>query len=388
MPTHHEADEDEFFTKRTFSSAKKSAILERFFKGWAAVLQSHSQRLLYIDLFAGPGTYDEDEYGNVGSSDNQIYSTPLRILKAAATDTRFAKALVSIFNDGNPIYVERLRAAVAALPERSALKYDPQFFCDMVSDQIAGAFNGVRMAPAILFVDPFGYKGLTRRLIGSVLKDWGSDCVFFFNYNRVNQALGQDQFDAHLYGIFGKERTEQMRGEVRNIRDPFKREEYILKKVFEAMAEIGGKYAISYRFRKPDGRTRQHIVFTSKNLRGYDVMKKSMASESFETADGVPTYEFVEPGEPTLFQEVLPPRAFPWTIDRLADDLKKRYARTEKSFKEIFQEDYVSTPYVEKNYRAAILALQKRGAVALSKPDGSAVRTGSCPLDTLVKFGY
>src|SRR5207248_10024637 len=40
-----------------------------------------------------------------------------------------------------------------------------------------------------LFVDPFGYKGLSLQLVNSVIKDWGCDCVFFFNYNRI--SMGQ-----------------------------------------------------------------------------------------------------------------------------------------------------------------------------------------------------
>ena len=62
--------------------------------------------------------------------------------------------------------------------------------------------------PTFFFVDPWGYKGLSLRLINSVLKDWGCDCVFFFNYNRINMGLGNDAVEKHMDALFGKERGE------------------------------------------------------------------------------------------------------------------------------------------------------------------------------------
>ncbi len=60
MPTHHGADDDDFFKKRSASSAKKTLIVEKFFKAWGIIMQAHSTRLLYLDLYAGPGTYEAD----------------------------------------------------------------------------------------------------------------------------------------------------------------------------------------------------------------------------------------------------------------------------------------------------------------------------------------
>jgi three-Cys-motif partner protein len=364
--------------------------LVRFFKGWAAVLEPHAQRLLYIDLFAGPGTYECDEHGRVGTPDAPIHSTAVLIVDAAARNPRFAKALVSVFNDGNAEFILRLKVAIDALPARANLKYDPQYFSGLVDDQVAKLFGSLHLPPAMLFIDPFGYSGLTRALIASVLKDWGSDCVFFLNYNRINQAFGRHGFDMHLNALFGEERVDQIREYfATNIGSitATGREDYIIDRLYSALSEIGGSYSISYRFRGDSGRTMQHVVFTSKNLRGYLVMKDAMASQSTETADGVPTYEFVEPaGMPGLFEEVLPPREFPFSVAKLADQLKERYGKLTREFDQIYREHNIGLPYIEKNYRAAVLMLWKRGAVELRRPDGSLPRANSCPRDTLVTF--
>lgn len=63
MPTRPPDDGDDFFDQMRPSSVKKADILVRFFKGWAGVLHKHVVFLLYIDLFAGPGSYKRDQNG-------------------------------------------------------------------------------------------------------------------------------------------------------------------------------------------------------------------------------------------------------------------------------------------------------------------------------------
>lgn len=174
-----------------------------------------------------------------------------------------------------------------------------------------------------------------------------------------------------------------MRSDVVDIEDPYKREEYVLAQLFEAMRVIAGQYGIAYRFRKSSGRTSHRLVFVSKHKRGYDVMKAAVVAESEQTDEGVPTYEFVEPDDvPMLFQP--PPRAFPWTIHWLEEHLKSRYSRLTPLYKDIVAEDSIGAPYVDKNYRKAILNLKARGAVTLTGPDGREPRRGRCPPETRV----
>ena len=56
-------------------------------------------------------------------------------------------------------------------------------------------------------MDPWGYKGLSLRLINSVLRNWGSDCIIFFNYNRINMGLNNEFVREHMDALFGAERA-------------------------------------------------------------------------------------------------------------------------------------------------------------------------------------
>ncbi|HOY20314.1 MAG TPA: hypothetical protein PLC89_23580 [Haliscomenobacter sp.] len=66
----------DFFKEKRSASEIKSEILNEYFKAWAAILlkgQSYKQieKILYVDLFSGPGLYE-----------NGSQSTPIKILNS------------------------------------------------------------------------------------------------------------------------------------------------------------------------------------------------------------------------------------------------------------------------------------------------------------------
>ena len=69
----------------------------------------------------------------------------------------------------------------------------------------------MNLVPTLLFVDPWGYKGLSLNLIDSVLKNWGCDCIFFFNYNRINMGLNNENVKEHMDALFGEQRANELR---------------------------------------------------------------------------------------------------------------------------------------------------------------------------------
>jgi len=42
------------------------------------------------------------------------------------------------------------------------------------------------------------YAGVSARLIQATLKDDGSECIFFFNFNRVNAAIDNGCVEEHV----------------------------------------------------------------------------------------------------------------------------------------------------------------------------------------------
>src|SRR6185369_5471306 len=102
-------------------------------------------------------------------------------------------------------------------------------------------FEGLKLVPTFFFVDPWGYKGLSLRLINSVLQNWGCDCVFFFNYNRVNMGLNNEAVREHMDALFGQERANLVRVRLSGL-SPEEREMLIVEELSQALKQMGARF--------------------------------------------------------------------------------------------------------------------------------------------------
>ena len=71
-----------------------------------------------------------------------------------------------------------------SVPDIEKLRHAPVIHNRLVGDDVAAELQKIKLVPTLCFIDPFGYKGLSLRLINAVLKDFGCECLFFFNYNH------------------------------------------------------------------------------------------------------------------------------------------------------------------------------------------------------------
>src|SRR5690606_9147418 len=114
------------------------------------------------------------------------------------------------------------------------LRFPPEIRVGEVSDELVDEFESVSTIPALSFVDPWGYRGLSLRLIKAVVKDWGCEAVFFFNYNRINMGVSNPLVEPHMRALFGEQQLaalqEQMAGA-----DPSERESLLRRALGEAL---------------------------------------------------------------------------------------------------------------------------------------------------------
>jgi three-Cys-motif partner protein len=210
----------DFFEEPTPGSAVKAAIVSKYFWAWATVLHKRPGRqgkpLQYLDLYAGPGYYDDG-----------TPSTPLLVLQKAIEDTNFRHLVAARLNDIDPKKCRALEVAIRSLPGIESLDYPPIVENRAVDDAMARQFEDTPLPPTLSFVDPWGYKGLSARLIRALTKHWGCDCIFFFNYNRINLALGNEVVTDTVDELFGTVRAENLRGRLEGL-SPQARETTIL----------------------------------------------------------------------------------------------------------------------------------------------------------------
>lgn len=346
--------EDGFFSESTEQSVVKATIVSKYFSAWAKVVMSRTRsgRIAYIDIFAGPGRYKDG-----------TKSTPVLILETAIANAEMRKMLVSLFNDADATHCRSLEKAIAEIPDVTMLKHKPVVHNYLVGTELAASFEAFRDVPALFFVDPWGYKGLSLGLINSVLRNWGSDCIFFFNYNRINMGLTNPAVREHLDALFGAERAEALRGQLEPLSPP-ERELVIIEALSQALKEMGGTYVLPFRFKSADGsRTSHHLIFVSKNVLGYMIMKEIMAAESTTADQGVPSFEYnaADVRFPLLFALTRP-------LDDLEDMLLVEFAGRTLTMEQVFEQHNVGKRYIRSNYQDALRSLEAKGSIKTDPP--------------------
>lgn len=350
---------EKFFDEQTEQSEVKAALVAKYFPAYMGVIGNAQKkfggdRIAYIDLFAGPGRYKD------GAN-----STPVKIIEQAIADPNMRQRLVAIFNDMDVDNVQSLKQTLEALPGYETLKYKPQIRHGEVGDEIVKKFEENRLVPTLSFVDPWGYKGLELRLINGVLKSWGCDCCFFFNYSRINAGLANELVQKHMDALFGAERANALRQRLAdNSLTPVEREAFIVEAMCQALHDLGGKFVLPFRFHNKRGtRITHHLFFVSKHFKGYSLMKDIMYEHSTGRTEGAVNFEYnpADRRHPLLFE-------YRRTVDELGSMILGDLAGRTMGIEEIYELHSVGKPFVLKHYREQLCKLEQEGKVKMSEP--------------------
>lgn len=364
----------DFFEDPKEQSIVKSSIVSKYFWAWAKVIiptvkKSGGNKIAYIDLFAGPGRYDDN-----------TKSTPLLVLEQAIGDPDLSKMLLTLFNDKDVENADSLEAAIKSLDGIEKLKFTPTVDHIEVGDALVDRFEKMKLIPTLLFVDPWGYKGLSLRLINSVLRNWGCDCIFFFNYNRINMGLHNDKVREHMGALFGEQRADELRNRLVDLK-PYERELVIVEELSQAFKNLGYPYILPFRFTDDQrNRTSHHLIFVTKNFLGYNIMKGIMARESSSAPQGVATFEYnaADKRMPLLFELRRP-------IDELSGMLLADFSGQTISFQKLYEKHSIGKPYIERNYKDVLLQLEADGKI-VSNPPANQRRAGTFSDKVVVTF--
>lgn len=349
-----------FFDESRDQSRVKAAIVAKYFNAWAQVIMraqaylcpKAENRIAYIDLFAGPGRYGDG-----------TKSTPILVLEKAIQHPDMRQRLVTIFNDKNPANANSLQQAIDQLPGIETLKFKPQVNTHEVGEKIVTMFEQMRLVPTLFFVDPWGYKGLSLRLINSVLKDWGCDCIVFFNYNRINMGLTNAAVTEHMNALFGAQRADALRQRLEPM-STSARELLVVETLCQALRDLGQRYVLPFRFKDDRGtRTSHHLIFVSKGFKGYEIMKDIMARECSSAEQGVPSFEYnpidaIDAGKQQFLFQLSRP------LDDLGDMLLDTFAGQSLTMLEIYERHNVDRPYIKKNHKEVLMKLEEAGHIS------------------------
>ena len=184
----------------------------------------------------------------------------------------------------------------------------------------------------------------------------------------------------HMDALFDEDRANALRSRLTGL-SPQLREAAILEELTSKIKTVGGRFVLPFTFRNSSGtRTSHKLIFVSKHFKGYEIMKDIMAKESSTLDEGVPSFMYspADRSMPLLFSLTQP-------FSSLRHGMIKAFSGRQLSLDDIYKEHSVGTPYVERNYRDVVLALEEEGGVSVELTKGKR-RPGTYPAHVLIKF--
>lgn len=352
--------DNNFFEKQTLSSRVKASIVSEYFPKYCKIIvKKHMpERIGYFDLFAGPGMYED---GNA--------STPLLIANNCNNDNLLQQKVWMVFNDKD--YSEQLKKNFLKQYPEGTFSFKPHFGHSVVGEcKEIDAFitrnpmrNGKNECPSVLFIDPFGYKGIDTNILSQFLNYWGNELFIFINTKRINPALENDKFEPLMRCLFPKS-FDNLKNQVRDKTRVAERLRFIVDNLGNEYKKLLGDnvYYTAFKFQEEDIETTSHfILHLTKSWRGFDLIKQiyNDFANVGTIFDGVNTYTFdvkkiLNPVE-DLFDVTSE------NIDVLKDKLYMTYRGREISAMDVFEEHQKKELYCRKHYTEALRRLVSEG---------------------------
>lgn len=234
---------------------------------------SRGQKFVFIDGFAGPGEYEGGEDGS-----------PLIFLKTAAGHRAFLARppiqIIGLFSDIEQAVVDELDAHLRELESANStpdwLVYETACgpFEDLADELLSDLDErGQRLAPTLLFLDPFGIKGVSFDVVKRVAANPSCEVLITFMYEAMNRFHSTNEFDPHMTAMFG---TTDWKN-VMKIKDPREREKALVELYrvqLEQQATL--KYVRSFRMINERNRTEYYLIFGTNEPIGLSKMKEAM----------------------------------------------------------------------------------------------------------------
>lgn len=269
----------------------KHAILRKYLNAWLPIITRWNGCVFYIDGFAGPGEYVDGKDGSPIIAIKAVleHKTPIRakiemrFIEADAERCEFLKGKIGSLKIPENIRTECICA-----------KFDETLtgILDYLDEQKKG------LAPAFVFVDPFGFTGMPFNLIKRIMANDKCEVLITFMYEEINRFISDVSLWDSLTETFGTDEWKQVTSE----RDPHQRRSR-LRDVYKRQLEekAGIKFVRSFEMINKANRTDYFLFFGTNNIAGLKKMKEAMwkidESGSFQFSDATHN-----PSQPMLFE--------------------------------------------------------------------------------------
>jgi len=350
-------------------TAAKHAILRRYLQAWLPILSRRNERVLYLDGFAGPGIYSEDEPGS-----------PIIALRTAIGFTpRITADLLFLFIEADRPRYASLQGEVAKLTLPSNIHVQlVHGRCNETMSTVLDEVDqqGQHLIPTFAFLDPFGFSHTPFSLIKRIARHPHCEVLITFMYEEINRFLSQQDQPDNLDSLFG---TPDWRNAI-TMEVPKERKGFIhslYKRQLET--EAGISYVRSFEMVNRGNRTDYFLFFGTKSLKGLKKMKEAMWK--VDAASGLQFSDATDPDQTLVFTNE---PDFGDVRALIVREFKGRTARIE----EVEEYILVHSPYRETHYKKQVLKPMELGVPSelLVRESRPGRKKGQFPPGTKVEF--
>ncbi len=356
---------DNFFEKQTRSSKIKALIVSEYFPKYCTILNTKGiqNKIRFVDLYAGPGIYED---GNI--------STPIYVAQACLKNKILKNIVELLFNDN--VHCEKLKENFLKSFPNGSFNYRPRFGKRTIGEDI-GTTNylkdkkktekGSNPHPTLLFIDPFGYKGVNTTSLAEFMLNWGNEIFLFVNIKRIHAAIENGKFDQLMKELFPTT-FDQIRSDRKYTLSVQERLNLIIDNLANEYRIIIGDplFYTAFKFKEEDSDATSHyILHFTKHPRGYDLVKQIY--DEFDNIGAVlennNTYSF---DAKKLDNEKIQGTGFDFgdqNIFLLKDILKKEYSEKIITAEALFEEHQKTSRFAIRHYREALRSLVDEGIV-------------------------
>jgi len=350
-------------------SRVKHQILTRYLPSWARILASASDRLYYVDCFAGQGIYE--------SGGEQVDGSPVIAVKVAKefAANNPGKKLGVILVEESENQIQQLKAQIAATePHSENLKVVMRLADSRAYiPKITAGIRTRKSAPSFFLVDPYGHP-LSIPMLNEVLALTRSELLINLMWYQINRDMSNPTVQDRVTVLFGD--------------DEWKTQPFVSQRGFERednflryfCARLRARFVREFRVRfdaQEDrisgNRTKYYLIHASNNLKAVQLMTEVM----WPLGDEEGTFDFSATSQDVLISQTPQP-------EELRTILLREFAGRRISFDDVRASTW-KLLFLERHYRSVLKELWASGIVEVTAVTSKGKGLGGRDLITFPK---
>lgn len=385
-------EREEFFNKQQEHSKAKLSLLKNYATVWMrkVTLGTPQKSCAIIDTFAGTGYYEDGsegspiiltreamDYCEQASTGNNIYFEKVYLIFVEKDKDNYLKLKKNLEIFTNQKIIDNDFNTLKSHPKVCISITNNDF--ETFTDDLLNNVNSI--IPTLMFIDPFGYKMLSHKMISRIIDQYKyCELLINFMYEEFNRFIlvnNNDKLIETLKNFYGPN-FDDIKKEIRD-KTPNERRNIIINGYKENLKLAGAEYTLDFDIEK-NGKVKMNIIFCTKNIFGFDVMKEQMQ----HVCDNV-NFEY----------HTINPQLSIYDLDKDEDLLCESMAkyiyseyRGKSAKPQVIKNTAMKHPFLPSKYmKKALKKLEEKGKlIDVRKIDGSKRRFGSFPDDVVIEF--